>query len=304
LFLGGNLKSKATVLMAVCNGEKYLQEQIASIQKQQDVNVKIFYSDDCSTDYSDKILTKNPICRKLYETNGNRLGSAGSFLNLISLVKDIDELGDYIFLSDQDDIWLPNKMKEAILFLDNNFDCYSSSYFVAKNENMQRYKYVNKTFNNYKLTGTFKSPGPGFTYAFTKKSFLKIANSYYLSNYFPYSSVNVRWHDFLIFAVAIELGLNWKIDEKAHAVYRIHSNNDTGQLLSFGEFLKRTKYVLSGEFLKQVKLINKYRNDPISNLLKDQSMIGKFHLAYHILKIERKISHRILIIFSILSNKN
>ena len=290
--------------MAVFNGEKYLQEQIDSIQNQNDAEIKIYYSDDLSLDYSDKILSKNRICNKLYETNGIRLGSAGSFLNLISLAKDIDDLGDYIFLSDQDDIWLPNKMKAAITFLDNNFDCYSSSYFVAKNENMHKYKYVNKTFKNQKLTGIFKSPGPGFTYAFTKKSFIKIANSYYLSNYFPYSCVNVRWHDFLIFAVAIELDLRWKIDEKAHAIYRIHSTNDTGQLIGFGEFVKRVRYVLSGEFLKQVKLVNKYRNDLLSSLLKDQSLIGRLHLAKHVLKIERNISQRILIIISILLNKN
>jgi hypothetical protein len=115
--------------------------------------------------------------------------------------------------------------------------------------------------------------------------------------------VNVRWHDFLIFAVAIELKLKWKIDEKAHAIYRIHSSNDTGQLLSFREFVKRLKYVLSGEFLKQVKLINKYRNDPISSLLNDKSIIGKLHLAMHVLKIERKISQRILLAISILFNK-
>lgn len=45
-----------TVLMSTYNGEKYLEEQIDSIVKQEGVNVKILVRDDGSTDGTQKML--------------------------------------------------------------------------------------------------------------------------------------------------------------------------------------------------------------------------------------------------------
>ena len=94
-----------SVCMATFNGEKYLKEQIKSIIAQLDINDEIIISDDGSTDSTIEIINSfNDFRIKLYQN---------SFKNLISNFEFTlnNASGDYIFLSDQDDIWLPNKVE-------------------------------------------------------------------------------------------------------------------------------------------------------------------------------------------------
>lgn len=97
-----------TVLMAVYNGEKYLREQLDSVLKQTVPDIKITVSDDCSKDKSRDIICsykeKNPdrICPVF------RKAPSGSAENhFFALLAQADD--DYIMLSDQDDVWLPDK---------------------------------------------------------------------------------------------------------------------------------------------------------------------------------------------------
>ncbi|MEY8339214.1 glycosyltransferase family 2 protein [Lachnospiraceae bacterium 62-35] len=102
-----------TVLMAVYNGEKYLREQLDSILSQQGLEkgqLRIIVSDDNSADSSRKIIQEYarhfpeqvfPVFRKTSS------GSAQEhFLSLLSQEED-----EYIMLSDQDDVWLPEKVE-------------------------------------------------------------------------------------------------------------------------------------------------------------------------------------------------
>ena len=49
------MKPKVLVLLATCNGEKYLRQQLDSIYAQEDVEVSIFATDDGSTDNTNNI---------------------------------------------------------------------------------------------------------------------------------------------------------------------------------------------------------------------------------------------------------
>lgn len=53
------------VLMSTYNGEAYLTEQVESILKQADVNVKLLVRDDGSTDNTLRILNKYADRRKI-----------------------------------------------------------------------------------------------------------------------------------------------------------------------------------------------------------------------------------------------
>ena len=106
---------KVAVLLTTYNGEKFIEEQCASIFSQLNVDVTIYFSDDCSTDSTmhllKRICNENINCYILSENN--KFGSAcENFLSLI-LKAPINNF-DYISFADQDDIWLPNKLACAV----------------------------------------------------------------------------------------------------------------------------------------------------------------------------------------------
>lgn len=104
--------STVAILMSTYNGKKYLSEQLDSILEQQAVSVTLYVRDDGSTDGTVEILKKY---QKRYSNivviYGSNLGVGNSFAELIY---DEDIQADYYAFSDQDDIWLPDKMISAI----------------------------------------------------------------------------------------------------------------------------------------------------------------------------------------------
>lgn len=99
-----------SVCMATYNGEKYLEGQIESIVSQLHEDDELIVSDDGSTDATLRILEsfqqRYPIV-KIVE--GPHLGIIANFENAIS-----NASGDYIFLSDQDDVWSPRKVERVM----------------------------------------------------------------------------------------------------------------------------------------------------------------------------------------------
>jgi len=97
-----------SVAMATYNGEKYIMEQLESILPQLSQNDEIVISDDGSTDKTIDIIKKIDD-KRIKVIKGPRRGVKQNFANSISNCK-----GKYIFLSDQDDIWMPNKVEEVL----------------------------------------------------------------------------------------------------------------------------------------------------------------------------------------------
>ncbi len=102
-----------SVCMATYNGEMFIKPQLESILAQLNTDDEVIISDDGSTDQTISILESIDDERiKIYHNRGEK-GFCGNFENALKLAK-----GDYIFLSDQDDIWLPGKYQEMSLLLD------------------------------------------------------------------------------------------------------------------------------------------------------------------------------------------
>jgi glycosyltransferase involved in cell wall biosynthesis len=97
-----------SVCMAVFNGEGHLEEQIRSILIQLSADDEIIIVDDCSSDASISLIESISDSRIKLLRNAVNIGPAFSFERAISLAS-----GQYIFLSDQDDIWRTTKV-EAI----------------------------------------------------------------------------------------------------------------------------------------------------------------------------------------------
>jgi len=102
--------------MTTYNGQEFLENQIDSIINQSYTNWKMIIRDDGSTDDTVKILEKyskiDP--RILFLTNEtNRHGAYLNFWTLINYATKIEKY-DYYLFSDQDDIWLSNKLYEYV----------------------------------------------------------------------------------------------------------------------------------------------------------------------------------------------
>lgn len=104
---------KVSVVMCTYNGEKYLREQIDSILNQTYPIYEIIIQDDCSTDNTWQIIqdyAKNYSIIKVYR-NKTRINV---YLNFFSAFHKAN--GDWIAVSDQDDVWLPEKIQ---VYIDN-----------------------------------------------------------------------------------------------------------------------------------------------------------------------------------------
>jgi len=97
-----------SIAMTTYNGEKFLEQQIDSILKQSWKNIELIICDDQSVDSTVQIIErymKKYDSIKLYK-NSNKLGIVKNFEKAISLCQ-----ASYIALSDQDDIWIKNKLE-------------------------------------------------------------------------------------------------------------------------------------------------------------------------------------------------
>lgn len=112
---------KTSVAICTYNGEKYIEEQLISILNQSIKPDEIVICDDNSTDntiqLAEKILITSSIKFRI-ETNQTNLGVIKNFEKAIGLTS-----GDIIFLSDQDDIWLTNKIKTILYEFSKDPDC-------------------------------------------------------------------------------------------------------------------------------------------------------------------------------------
>lgn len=96
-----------SVCIATYNGEQYIAEQISSILPQLSDEDELIISDDSSSDKTIEILESYNDSR-ISILKGNNFHSP--IFNIENALKKAK--GDLIFLSDQDDIWLDNKIQK------------------------------------------------------------------------------------------------------------------------------------------------------------------------------------------------
>jgi GT2 family glycosyltransferase len=97
---------KISIGLAVYNGSSFIKEQIDSMLPQLTQQDEIIVSDDGSTDDTLAILRSYSDSRIRILPHERSRGVTGNFEYVLSHCS-----GDVIFLSDQDDFWLPQKIK-------------------------------------------------------------------------------------------------------------------------------------------------------------------------------------------------
>lgn len=205
-----------SVCMATYNGEKYLREQIDSILKNITDNDELIISDDGSSDKTIEIIKEY---RSLHSNvkllSGPRQGVIKNFENAI-----INSKGDFIFLSDQDDIWESNKIEICMKYLSNSVLVCHNAYIFSQKEQKTIELMQNKIGKNETVLKNFiKNSFIGCCMAF-RRELLDIALP------FP-PEKKIHIHDWWLGLCAIKCGKISFIPD-CLIKYRIHSNNTLG----------------------------------------------------------------------------
>lgn len=164
-----------SVCIATYNGQQFIKDQINSVLKQLSANDEIIISDDDSNDSTLKFIESfNDRRIKIFKNNKSK-GYTNNFINAIE--KSSNEL---IFLCDQDDVWMDNKVDICRKYIsegyqmvisnaevvDQDLNILSESYFRTRNtkfgffNNLVRVGYLGCTlaFNKSILKGLYPFP--------------------------------------------------------------------------------------------------------------------------------------------------
>ena len=199
-----------SVCMATYNGEKYIEAQLISILSQIDKNDEVIISDDSSTDKTIEIIKSfNDSRIKIYD---NQKFKSPTF-NFENALK--HATGDYMFLSDQDDIWVENKVEMIINALEENDLVLSDATIIDEHG-----KQIGDFF--YAINGSRK----GFVKNIVKNSYLGCSmafNRKVLDKALPFPK-DIPMHDWWLGLVAEIYGKTYFIKEPLIR-YRRHGNN-------------------------------------------------------------------------------
>lgn len=234
---------KISVCMATYNGEMYIKEQLDSIIPQLSLTDEIIISDDGSTDNTLQIINNYNDDRIKVFVNNNKKGIVGNFENALNKSE-----GDYIFLSDQDDVWLPIKVKICLAALRDNDVIVTNCRIVDNDLNIINESYFK--LNNSK-SGFFKN--------FYRSSYLGCCLAFkkeLLSDILPIPKKLFLYHDWWIGFLAISKYKTGFIETPC-LLYRRHDNNmsTTGSISNQSLYKKfRDRFQLL--FLGLSRLIN------------------------------------------------
>jgi len=247
-----------SVCMATFNGAKYIQKQIDSILIQLSQQDELIISDDGSTDptveiinnfHDDriKLLSHKSNKKLLRSKSGTFKEVAANFENALNVAR-----GDFIFLSDQDDIWSKNKVKRCLELMETYDIVMTNFSIINENDTITTMKFYNKSPINQALLKNIKaSHFLGCCMAFNRSVL-----NYVLP--FPKKLVG---HDFWIGCLGV---LKFKfcfIDEPLHSYRRMGENVSTSTGKSKNLLIYKLYYRIVFLFQILCHLIKKGKHD-------------------------------------------
>lgn len=287
------------VLLATHNGAMWLDEQIQTIFEQRHVRVSVVACDDASSDRTPALLAawsnRSPLA--ILPAAATRLGSAHR--NFLRLIRDtpLDD-ADYFALSDQDDIWLPDKLARGIDCL-QSFPAHAySSDVTAFWPDGSRHR-INKAQPQRSHDYLFGSPGPGCTFVFPRAVFGSLQG--WVTQRFDRLQ-DIWVHDWLIYAFVRCHGMRWHIDDHANMLYRQHGRNEIGVNAGRRAALNRLRHVRSGAYRKDILSIADAVGDTSSivKAVRRLTASDRLWLIGHVRQFRRRLAECLILVLFIL----
>ncbi|WP_034943058.1 glycosyltransferase family 2 protein [Erwinia oleae] len=224
-----DVSGKIDIVLATYNGEKYLSEQLNSILAMHsfdEIINKIIVCDDNSTDHTLDIIARTIPPNKLIlvkSDQGKPYGPAKNFERGIRLAN-----SEFIMLSDQDDIWMPNKIiayikeaekcnKNLPLLIFSDLEVVDSDLRLV-DKSFLHYQSIKESWVNNINNLLIQNLSPGCTMMFNQKLIQKS---------FPLPD-KCLMHDWWLIVVCKIYGEIRFISNETFIKYRQHANNQVG----------------------------------------------------------------------------
>ena len=237
----------AIVMLATYNGEEFLREQLDSIYGQVGVSPIVYCRDDGSTDGTLEILSKYERTHNLKIVRDDLVGgsAAKNFRHLALCVDHVE--AEYFFFSDQDDVWLEDKMLTAVQQLKAG-NCLYSSALTPFYPDGRKVKDLKGAVVCTSYDHLFQGLSAGCTYALAQSFFLSL-KTVFADPWFDQEEFS---HDWLIYTLARTSGRKIFHDSKSHILYRQHDTNVQGAATGLGGVIYRVKNVRKGWYVGQI----------------------------------------------------
>ncbi len=215
---------KISVAIAAYKGEKYIAEQLGSILPQLGENDEVIVSDDLPGGETEKAV-KTIDDRRVKYMEGPGKGVCKNFEHAINACS-----GDIIFLSDQDDVWLRNKVSRVL----REFECGAA---LVLHDASVTDEHLNITDSSYfKTHGVstdlketlMRNTYPGCCMAFRRCLI-------YSALPFPESA---PMHDWWLALVAMKKNMSISVINEPLILWRRHGDNVTGGKTSAADKLR------------------------------------------------------------------
>lgn len=205
---------KISVALAAYKGEKYITEQIVSILSQLREDDEIIVSDDLPDGETAQAVSAINDSRIKYVAGPGK-GVVQNFKNAINHCS-----GDIIFLSDQDDVWLENKVKRVVSETEKGADLVLHNAEITDgnlNKTGQTCFEMYNTGSGY-ISNLIKNTFVGCCMAFTRE----------LINDISPIPDDVPMHDWYIAIAAMKKGYKITLIDEPLMLWRRHGDNVTG----------------------------------------------------------------------------
>ena len=219
------MKEKISLVMSCYNGSKYIIEQMESLKNQTRKIDEVLIFDDGSTDDTvakiEKYISDNGLLDWQVHLNAENYGWQKSFAQGI-----LKATGDILFLCDQDDVWMPDKIETMARLMENE----EIGLLVSDVEPMYMSKDARKltlrklgtaycskikcTQKNYRICR------PGCTYAVRTEMAQKCFSKYWKEKIA---------HDALLWEYAFITGRLWYLNKKT-IYFRRHGENSSNNM--------------------------------------------------------------------------
>lgn len=273
------------ILLCTYNGDRFLSQQLESYAKQTHKDYSLYVSDDGSNDETLEILEKfknKNTSTKITISTGPQKGFSANFF---SLINDQSIQANYYAFSDQDDVWMNDKLERSIKVLEN----------LPKDTPAL---YCGRTY----LVDTEKKP-LGMSPLFTKPPCFSNAlmqnigggNTMVMNNaarkilLLAGKEIDVVSHDWWVYLAITGCGGNVFYDKVPALYYRQHEKNIIGSNSSWHARFSRIKRLLIEGSLREWNTLNIKALKKIHLHLTDEN---KKTLNLYILARRRNLSLR------------
>lgn len=234
--------SQVAILMGTYQGERFIDEQLESIQNQTYKYWHLWISDDGSKDAT---LDKVNIFKQQHSTpvtllHGPRKGFAHNFLSLLCN-EQID--AEYYCFADQDDIWHSDKLERAICWLQSQ-PPEQPALYCSRTELIDEQRQMIGHSPLFQKTPCFSNAlaqniGGGNTMVMNRAARKLICQA---------GLVNVVSHDWWVYIVVTGCDGNIYYDPKPSLNYRQHTCNLIGSNTGWEARLRRIHKLVCGQY--------------------------------------------------------